>query len=242
MKVAVVGLMQSGKSTLISAVSGRAAGGSSHVEEVIVPVADERVDWLYEHYKPKKKVYATVDCLDLPGLSFIDEHGRAAARRLFGQVRMVDMFVVVVRAFEDEHIPHPEGSVDAVRDLTALEFEFLISDLGVVERRLERLCHDLDRKGGYPDRPKDQSEYEILTRIKTGLENEVPIRAMQFSENENKILRGFRFLTAKPELIALNVGDDGSENPADFAFRDGLLLLLRVVKFTKTCRAFLLAF
>ena len=121
-----------------------------------------------------------------------------------------------MRAFEDDRIPHPEGNVDAVRDLSALDFEFLISDLQIVERRLERLTHDLDRKGVYPERSVDQSEHDVLIRIKDGLEDETPIRGLEFSPAEEKILRGFQFLTAKPALVALNVGDEGSDNPSDF--------------------------
>ena len=107
LKVALIGMMQSGKSTIMSAISGKAMPpvGSVNIEEVIVPVPDGRLDWLTELYKPKKTVRGTVDCLDLPALSFTDESGRSAARRLFGQVRTVDMFVVVVRAFEDASVP-----------------------------------------------------------------------------------------------------------------------------------------
>ena len=82
MKAALIGLLQSGKSTILSAVSGKAlhAPGSVAIEEAIVPVPDERLDWLFEYYKPKKEVHATIDCLDVPGLNFADEHGRAAGR------------------------------------------------------------------------------------------------------------------------------------------------------------------
>jgi ribosome-binding ATPase YchF (GTP1/OBG family) len=79
--------------------------GSTAIEEAIVPVPDERLDWLTEHYKPKKTTYATIDCLDLPGFNFTDENGRAAARRLINQIRTVDMFVLVLRAFEDPAVP-----------------------------------------------------------------------------------------------------------------------------------------
>ena len=103
MKTALLGLSQSGKSTIFSAISGKAIPppGLNVIEEAIVPVPDERLLWLEKLYQPEKRVHATVDVLDLPGFSFTDEHGRAAARRLIGQIRTVDMLVLVVRAFED---------------------------------------------------------------------------------------------------------------------------------------------
>ena len=110
MKTALIGLMQSGKSTIISAISGKDASpiGNVNIEEVVVPVPDERLDWLTDLYKPKKTVRAMIDCLDLPGLSFADESGRTAARRLFGQVRTVDMFVVVLNGYAADANPVKE--------------------------------------------------------------------------------------------------------------------------------------
>ncbi|GAI88554.1 unnamed protein product [marine sediment metagenome] len=103
MKVALIGLLGSGKSTVFSAVSGRTIPppGAAAIEEAIVSVPDERLDWLTDFYKPKKTVHATIDCLDLPGFNFTDEHGRAAARRLINKIRTVELLVLVLRAFED---------------------------------------------------------------------------------------------------------------------------------------------
>src|SRR4030043_371043 len=102
MKAAFLGAIGSGKSTLLAAVSGRKVhhGGSVQIEEVIATVPDERLDWLFQHYKPKKKVNATIDCLDLPGLSFADDHSRTAAKRLLDQVRTSELLVLVIRAFD----------------------------------------------------------------------------------------------------------------------------------------------
>ena len=133
MKVAFLGLMQSGKSTLVSAISGRDVGGpgSMAVEEVVVPVPDDRLEWLTEVCKPRKTVHATIDCLDVPGFSFRDEHGRAAARRLFNQVRTAELFVLVIQAFGDA--PSPAG------ELNELKTEMLLADLELVATRVERL-------------------------------------------------------------------------------------------------------
>ncbi len=96
MKVALVGPLQSGKSTILSSLSGKAipAIGSASIEEVIVPVPDERFDWMTEQYKPKKTTHATIDCLDLPGFNFTDDHGRAAAKRLISQIKTAELLVL----------------------------------------------------------------------------------------------------------------------------------------------------
>jgi GTP-binding protein YchF len=139
---------------------------------------------------------------------------------LLNSISQSDALLHVVRAFVDDRIPHPEGSVDAIRDFKALEFEFLISDLAIIEKRLERLAHDLDRKGSYPERKGDQEEQTLLERVKEFLEDERPIRDMKFTEDDAKKLRGFQFITAKPVLVAINVGDDGSEDPGDYPFQE----------------------
>jgi len=141
MKAALVGLLQSGKSTILASVSGKAipAIGSTAIEETIVPVPDERIDWLAEYAKPKKTTHATIDCLDLPGFNFTDDHGRAATRRLINQIRTVDLLVLVVRAFESAVVPPYRNSVDPARDLAELQTELLLADLELVSTRIERL-------------------------------------------------------------------------------------------------------
>ena len=121
MRIALIGPVQSGKSTILSAICGKAASaaGAVSVNEEVVAVPDERLDWLTGLYQPKKTVHGTIDSLDLPGLSFTDENGRAAARRLFGQVRTVDMFVFVVRAFDDASVAAYRNRIDPAGDTEA---------------------------------------------------------------------------------------------------------------------------
>ena len=177
MKVAVVllGLLQSGKSTILAGLSGKAIPplGSTAIEEAIVPVPDERLDWLTEHYKPKKTTYATVDCLDLPGFNFTDEHGRAAARRLINQIRTIDMFVLVVRAFENPAVPPYRGSIDPARDLTELQTELLLADLELVTTRIERLEKQLHKPT--KTQPHDKAELELQKKLQEAIESEKPI-------------------------------------------------------------------
>ena len=222
MQIGIVGLPNSTKTTIFNALTHSqketavTSSGKVEVHTAMVEVPDPRVDLLSEMYQPQKTTYARVQYNDVAGLRVGIGRDGTLSGELLNSISQSDVLLHVVRAFEDDRIPHPEGKVDAIRDLAALEFEFLISDLQIVERRLERLAHDLDRKGTYQERPGDQSEFDLLTRIRDGLEQEIPLRDLEISQQEEKQLRGYQFLTAKPELIALSVGDDGSDNPSDF--------------------------
>ena len=199
MKVALVGLMQSGKSTLLSAISAKPvrAGGAGVVEEV-VPVPDERLDWLARHYERRKPVHATVDCLDLPGLSFADEHTRAAARRLFEQVRTVDMFVIVVKACGDG--PNP------AKDLVELKTEFLLADLELVTTRIDKLEKQIHKPTKTQDH--DKAELALQLKLQEGLEAEKPASSLIENEHEIELIKPLGLLTLKPMMVVVNVAED----------------------------------
>jgi len=222
MQIGIVGLPNSTKTTLFNALTHRqehtgvTSSGKVEVHTALISVPDSRVDRLSEMFQPKLTTYARVQYNDVAGLRVgIGQEGGLSGQ-LLQTISQSDALLHVVRAFEDERIPHPDGSVDPRRDFAALEFEFLISDLQIVERRLERLEHDLSRKGAYSERQQDQAEMELVTRVKETLEKEIPIRDMDVSPKEQKILRGYQFLTAKPTLIVLSIGDSGSDDPADY--------------------------
>ena len=208
MKVALVGLIQSGKSTLLSAISGKAmrAAGSVSIEEAIVPVPDERLDWLTGLYKPKKTVHGTIDCLDLPGFNFTDEHGRAAARRLINKIRTVELLVFVVRAFADETVAAYRNSVDAARDLEELKTELLLADLELVTTRIERLEKQVKRPT--KTQAKDKAELELQKRLQEVIENEKPISSAIKNDEESAMIKSLGFLTMKPMLVAINIGEE----------------------------------
>jgi len=207
MKVALVGLMQSGKSTLLSGISGKGVrAGGAGVEEKVVPVPDERLDWLAEHYERRKPVHATVDCLDLPGLAFTDEHTRAAARRLFEQVRMVDMFVIVLRAYGD--------STNPANDLVKLQTEFLLADLELVTTRIERLEKQIHKPT--KTQAHDKAELALQLKLQEGLEAEKPVSSLVENENELELIKPLGFLTAKPAMVVVNVGEDQLEQEYKF--------------------------
>ena len=215
MKAALLGMMQSGKSTLISAVSGRppAPSGTQEIYEVMVPVPDERLDWLTSLYKPAKTVPAAIDCLDLPGLNFMDEHGRAAARRLFGQIRTADLFVVVLRAFENEAVPAYRSRVDPRKDLEELKTELLLADLELVTTRIDRLEKQMHKPT--KTQARDKEELTLQYKLQQILESEKPLSSADLSSNELELVKSLGFLTLRPMLIVVNVGENQLAQPID---------------------------
>jgi len=219
LKVALLGLLQSGKSTIFASLSSKEipAVGSTAIEEAMVPVPDERLDWLTEYYKPKKTTYATIDCLDLPGFNFTDEHGRAAARRLIGQIRTVDMFVLVLRAFENPAVPPYRGSVNPVRDLIELQTELLLADLELVTTRIERLEKQVTRPT--KTQAHDKAELALQKKLQEAIESEEPISSVIESDGEREMIKSLGFLTLKPIVVAVNVGEDQLDAKFDFSDR-----------------------
>ncbi len=217
MKVALLGLLQSGKSTIFSAVSDRAIApiGSIAIEEAMVPVPDERLDWLTEYYKPKKTTYAAIDCLDVPGFNLADEHGRLAARRLINQIRTVDLLVLVLRAFEEPSVPAYQNSVDAVRDLNQLRTELLLADLELVATRIEKLEKQVHKPT--KTQAHDKAELALQKKLQEAVESEKPIRSVIEIETELEMIKSLGFLTLKPMMVAVNLGEDQLNKKYDFA-------------------------
>ncbi len=215
MKAALLGLMQSGKSTIFSAISGKAIpmAGLNVIEEAIVPVPDERLLWLEKLYKPQKRVHATMDVLDLPGFSFTDEHGRTAARRLIGQIRTVDMLVLVIRAFEDPSVPPYRNSVNPKRDLVELQTELLLADLELVTTRIEKLEKQVTKPT--KTQAQDKAELALQKRLQEAIEAEKPISSAVQSEDELTIIKSLGFLTLKPMAVVINVGENDLEKSFD---------------------------
>jgi GTP-binding protein YchF len=213
MQIAIVGLAGSGKTTVFNtltrghAETGGFGGMELHVGVVKVP--DDRLGKLAEIFKPKKIVQADVTYVDLPAPPASSE-GHVGTEDLpaehLARLRDSDALLHVVRAFEDPSNPHPEGSVDPVRDIDRLETEFILADLALVERRLERLKTS-GRHGTPAERESNEREEAILVRLEAALEQGSPIRDVPLEAEEEKAIRGFRFLTQKPVLILLNVGE-----------------------------------
>ncbi len=218
MQIAIVGLAASGKTTVFNtltrghAETGGFGGLQLHVGVVKVP--DPRLDRLAEIFKPKRIVHADVTYADLPAPPASSE-GRVGTEELpaehLARLRDSDALLHVVRAFENPAVPHPEGTVDPWRDLERLDVEFVLADLAVTERRLERLRAS-GRHGTPAEREANEREEVILGRLKEALEAGRPIRDVPLEPDEEKAIRGFRFLTQKPVLVLLNVGEQDLPN------------------------------
>lgn len=209
MKVALIGLMQSGKSTLMSSVSGRDVPpvGSTSIEEAIVPVPDVRLDWLTDLYKPKKTVRATVDCLDVPGFNFADDSGRAAARRLINKIRTIEMLVLVVKGFGPDANP--------TQDLSDLQTELLLADLELVTTRIEKLEKQVHKPT--KTQARDKAELALQLKLQEAIEAEKPISTAIQSEAEKDIIKSLGFLTLKPMFVAINTDESAIDETPDLS-------------------------
>ena len=212
MQIAIVGLAGCGKTTVFNTLTrGHAETGGYgglQLNVGVVKVPDERLDKLAAVFKPKKIVHADVTYVDLPAPPASSE-GHVGAEELpaehLARLRDSDALIHVVRAWDSAAHPHPAGSVDPARDLENLDLEFMLADLAMVDRRLERLKGS-GRHGTPAEREANEREEAILVRLKPALEAGRPIRDEALDADEEKALRGFRFLTQKPVLVLLNVG------------------------------------
>jgi GTP-binding protein YchF len=211
-QIAIVGLASSGKTTVFNTLTrGHAETGGYGgltVNVGVVKVPDERLTRLTELFKPKREVPADVTYVDLPAPPRADSESTAAdlpADQL-ARLRNADALLHVVRAFDDPNLPHPDGSVDAWRDLERLDLEFTLADLSVAEKRVEKLRAS-GRHGTPAEREQNERELAVLERIVPALTEGRPIRDLALEEDEARRIRGFRFLTEKPVLVLLNVGE-----------------------------------
>ena len=226
LRIGIVGLPQTGKTTLFQILT-RAHGsgigsGRQEARVGVVRVPDARLDRLTEMFKPQKNVHATIEYMDMPGS--VIELARTGVQSQ--ALRELDALVHVVRAFEDEAVPMEEGSVDPKRDIENVELELILSDLAVVEKRLERLEKDIKKQKN----PALEKEFQVLKVCKAALEKQTPLREVELGAEESKVIRGFTFLSLKPMLYVLNLGegDAARANVADqFAAEAGLKQRLR---------------
>ena len=221
MQIAIVGLAGGGKTTVFNTLTrGHAETGGFgglQLNVGVVKVPDERLDRLAEIFKPKKVVQADVTYVDLPAPPASSE-GRIGTEELpaehLGRLRDSEALLHVVRAFEDPSVPHPLGNVDPWRDLENLDLEFILADLAITERRLERLAAT-GRHGTPAEREANEREEVILRRLKVALEEGRPIRDEPLEPEEEKAIRGFRFLSQKPVLVLLNLGESDLPKAAE---------------------------
>lgn len=233
MRLGIIGLPNSGKTTIFNALTGLSlpaepfSSGQLEVHTAVVNVPDARVDRLSAVFKPKKTTYATVTYTDIGGLDKgIGQGGLSGPMR--NELQQVDAFVHVVRAFEDPAVPHPQETIDPIRDLETIDGEFLLVDLISVENRLARLDEER-KKGKVENRQQNAIETALLERLHAQLEAEQPLRDVALTPEEHKSLRGYGFLTLKPVLVIFNAGDDGRDPAAglDYAHQQTQVITLR---------------
>jgi len=217
MQTGIVGLPQVGKTTLFRILTRahldeKSTRGATHIGVARVP--EPRIDQLAELYKPRKVTYATVEYVDVGGI----QRDRARDSAVLAPLRQVDALAHVLRVFDDPAVPHPAGSIDPLRDAQSLELELMLSDLEQIERRIERVEKDLKKK-------KDtvgEQELALLTRCRLSIEGETPLRELEFTAEERKMLTGFMFLSLRPMLYVLNLGDDEVDKMDTAVERHGL--------------------
>jgi len=224
MKIGIVGLPLSGKTTLYNAITGAHVdtaafmGGKTEAHQSVVHVPDERLEKLNAIFVPQKKTPANINYIDLAGLNPGEQKKGGFSDNFLGLIRTVDAILVVVRVFEDENIPHPQNSIDPKRDIDLVESEFIISDLSIIENRMHRLQKQLKVKKD----DHDVREYALLEKYKAFLEDEKPLRLLDIPHDEELMIRGYQFLTLKPLIIAVNISetDIGNEKKIIESFQD----------------------
>ncbi len=212
MKLGIIGLPQAGKTTIFNALTRSTrplamSAGRIEITTAVVDVPDERLDKLAALFKSKKIVHAQISFADVAGMGSGEAKGLSS--QLLNALSGMDGLVLVLRAFEDESVPHPAGRVDAARDLRAVEDELLLNDLIIVERRSQKVSEE--RSKGGRDIPTLERELAFFKRLNDTLVANQPLRTLQFSEDELSKLNGLGLLSAKPLLVVLNLGEGQAE-------------------------------
>ncbi|MCF7810802.1 50S ribosome-binding GTPase, partial [bacterium] len=210
MKCGIIGAPLSGKSTLFNILTGINDANNANISRTetrygVARVEDERLNTLARVSKSKKKVPATVEYIDIPGFEVKERHVEPFPPRFLSELGGANMLALVLRQFADPSIPAPGGSIDPKRDLENASLDFLINDLTIIERRLEKLTksHEAEAKREIP----------VLEKCKDVLSNDKPLRDLEFRPEEEKTIRGYSLLSLKPLLVVLNCGEDEAADP-----------------------------
>jgi GTP-binding protein YchF len=204
MQIGIVGLPFSGKSTLFQTITRThidpSALAKAETHHAIVKIPDARLDKCSSIFSPKSTVYATIEFVDVVGLKKGESGSTQFTTNFLANVKTNEALVQVVRLFTDDAVPHPDGSIDAMRDIASFEAEFIISDLSIIETRIDRIKKQLQKSGD----EQAKKELPILEKCQRLLESEKPLREVELTKEEAFVLKTYQLLTIKPVLIALN--------------------------------------
>jgi len=214
MQIGIVGLPFSGKTTLFQTIAhvhlDPSAVGKNETHQAVIKVPDERMERLIEIFQPQKVTNATIELVDVVGLKKGDSGSTQFTNNFLSAVKTNDALVQVVRLFDDAAVPHPDGPIDMIRDIASFETEFIISDMAILENRIDKVKKQIQKSGGEllkRELPTLEKSYDILHR-------EISLREAELSSDDLIILKSFSLLTMKPMLIALNL-DETQKDEAD---------------------------
>jgi ribosome-binding ATPase len=231
----IIGLANSGKTTLFNCMSNTKAEATSYAFASnksnigLVSVPDPRLDVLTKLQPTDKVVPATVDIVDVPGLTKGSSKGEGVGNAFLNDIKSADALIYVLRCFDDENLPHMDGSVDPVRDWETVNFELQVKDIDTIERKMTRMEKLI--KTGNKDAKKD---LETLTKYKAHLENFLPARTADVSVEEARVIDDLFLYSAKPVMIVCNVNDDAATKDNDYvkavreALADDQIKILRI--------------
>ena len=216
----IIGLPNVGKTTLFNAVIKAKMPAINYPFATIEPnvgvveVPDWRMDKLIEIYRPRKVVYTSFELTDVAGLVRGSSKGEGLGNQFLSYIRSCDSLCQVVRCFEDPDVIHVEGSVDPIRDIETIQIELIFADLEVVEKRLPKIEKRAQTKAD----TEAVEEYQVLRKLHDQLMAQSPIRSLELTKDEQKIIKNFSFLTAKPMLYVCNISETDISNPDDNVF------------------------
>ena len=214
MKIGITGLKSSGKTTVFNALTGETTDYHTPQKEsniAIVKVPDKRLDSLFNLFHPQKKVNATIEFIDVRGIETGERVKKGLSTDVISNLKICDALLPVIRIFKEDTVVHPEGNIDIIRDIEIINTELMISDMDILESRVQKVERLVGRK-------KDEGEKEeldLLMKCKSFFDEEKPLREADFTSGEEKLLRGFQFLTQKPLIYVINIDENsipGAEN------------------------------